>query len=111
MNTQPQEAGGDLADASSSSPNLEIPEYARSQVGDKMYLDQTLPPMHKLEDIYQDMTAKALPLGLADVLSILRDRPLRVATVCSGTESPLMALEMIQKGAYIPAHHASSIPC
>lgn len=78
----------------------EVPELRRSQVpaGPQKYLDESLPPMDSLEDIFQDLTDKALRLGLADVLQRLGDRPLRVATVCSGTESPLLALEMITKG-------------
>lgn len=70
----------------------------RSKVGDKRYLDMSLPPMHKLEDIFRDLAAKAMVLGFADVLHRLGGRPLRVATVCSGTESPLLGLEMIEKG-------------
>lgn len=101
MAAQQQGVVGDLADASSPSPNLEIPEYARSQVGDKSYLDQSLPPMHMLEEIFQDLASNALRLGLQNVLDILGDRPLKVATVCSGTESPLLALEMIEKGVQI----------
>ncbi|KAJ5921180.1 C-5 cytosine methyltransferase [Penicillium verhagenii] len=57
-----------------------------------------LPPMTTLEEIFTDLTQKALSLGLLDVLKRLNGRPLRVATVCSGTESPLLAIEMIQKG-------------
>lgn len=98
---QQQSVVGDLADASSPSPNFEIPEYARSQVGDSSYLDQSLPPMHKLEEIFQDLASNASRLGLRNVLDILGDRPLKVATVCSGTESPLLALEMIEKGVYL----------
>ncbi|KAJ5933706.1 C-5 cytosine methyltransferase [Penicillium verhagenii] len=57
-----------------------------------------LPPMTTLEEIFTDLAQKALSLGLLDVLKRLNGRPLRVATVCSGTESPLLAIEMIQKG-------------
>jgi hypothetical protein len=95
--TQQQKVGGDLADASSPSPNLEIPEFGRSRVVNKAYLDESLPPMHELEEIFKDLSKKALSLGFAAVIDCLAGRPLRVATVCSGTESPLLALEMIQK--------------
>lgn len=53
--------------------------------------------MHQLSDIYQDMTRRAMELGLGDVIEHLGGRALRVVTVCSGTESPLLALEMVQK--------------
>ena len=56
--------------------------------------------MSKLDDIYEDMTGRAMELGFERVLGHLGERPLRVVTVCSGTESPLLALEMVQKSKY-----------
>ncbi|EPS29387.1 hypothetical protein PDE_04336 [Penicillium oxalicum 114-2] len=61
------------------------------------YLALKLPPMHTLEDIFEDIASKAMSLGFADVLKHLNGRPLRIATVCSGTESPILAMEMLQK--------------
>lgn len=82
--------------------DFEIPEVNRSRMppGPAKYLDESLPPMDSLEAIFQDLVNKALSLGFADVLRRLGDRPLRVATVCSGTESPLLALKMIMQGMY-----------
>ena len=60
-------------------------------------LARGLPPMSKLGDIYKDMTERAMDLGLDGFLAHLGERPLRVVTVCSGTESPLLALEMVQR--------------
>ena len=75
----------------------EIPELRRAHMSEPgRYLARKLPPMHKLKDIFNDLTAKAMELGLPDVLKHLGGRPLRVATMCSGTESPLLALEMVQ---------------
>jgi len=62
----------------------------------KSQIDLTLPPLHEISDIFKDMVTRALPLGLRDAASKLEKRPLRVATMCSGTESPLLALEMIK---------------
>ena len=62
------------------------------------FLAYDLPPLHSLEEIFAHMARKALGLGLGHVLSQLGNRPLRVATMCSGTEAPLLALEMIQTG-------------
>lgn len=56
--------------------------------------------MSNLEEIFTDIAQKAMGLGLELVLKRLDGRPLRVATVCSGTESPLLALEMIQHGKF-----------
>lgn len=70
------------------------------------YLALKLPPMHTLEDIFEDIASKAMSLGFADVLKHLNGRPLRIATVCSGTESPILAMEMLQKGKLF--YHCSS---
>ena len=83
----------------------DIPEVVRSRpyVGKKStraLLAHGLPPMSKLDDIYEDMTGRAMELGFERVLGHLGERPLRVVTVCSGTESPLLALEMVQKSKY-----------
>ncbi|PKY01331.1 hypothetical protein P168DRAFT_306515 [Aspergillus campestris IBT 28561] len=60
-------------------------------------LATNLSPLYKLDDIYQDITSKALVLGLGAVLKHLGGRALRVATMCSGTESPLLAMELVQQ--------------
>jgi site-specific DNA-cytosine methylase len=57
-------------------------------------LDIGLPPLSTINDIYKDITTKALALGLKDALKTMPR--LRVATMCSGTERPLLALEMMQ---------------
>ncbi|KAM0717999.1 hypothetical protein Q7P37_006331 [Cladosporium fusiforme] len=63
--------------------------------GDLRGLDTTLPPLSSINSIFKDITAKGLTLGLRQALETLPN-PLRVATMCSGTESPLLALEMVQ---------------
>ena len=54
-----------------------------------------LPPLHEIDDIFRDMTKKALSLGFDKALKRLKSRPLRIATMCSGTESPLLAMQMV----------------
>lgn len=81
----------------------DIPEVVRSQpysgpMSAKTRLASHLPPLYKLEDIYEHMTKRALELNFDDVLAHLGSKPLRVVTMCSGTESPLLALEMVQNG-------------
>lgn len=80
----------------------DIPEVVRSlpYVGKRStraLLARGLPPMSSLNGIYDDMTGRAMDLGFDRVLEHLGEKPLRVVTVCSGTESPLLALEMVQK--------------
>ncbi|KAJ6110097.1 C-5 cytosine methyltransferase [Penicillium sp. IBT 16267x] len=76
----------------------EAPELVHGVAPPNRYIAWNLPPMSNLEEIFTDLAQKAMGLGLERVLQRLDGRPLRVATVCSGTESPLLALEMIQKG-------------
>ncbi|KAJ5146089.1 uncharacterized protein N7515_000653 [Penicillium bovifimosum] len=77
----------------------EIPELRRGRTIKRgLYLATDLPPLYRLPDIFADMASKAQKLGFERVLSQLGGRPLRVATVCSGTEAPLLALELIQAG-------------
>jgi hypothetical protein len=61
-------------------------------------IDMSLPPLSNIQDCMSDMTSKALRLGLRKALEDLGQRPIRVATMCSGTESPLLALDEISKG-------------
>lgn len=49
-------------------------------------------PMHDISKIFADMAQKALGAGFEDVLESLGNRKLRVATMCSGTEAPILFL-------------------
>lgn len=59
-------------------------------------IDTSLPPLSGTREIFSDITKTALKNGLTPILNKLQGRPIRVATLCSGTESPLLALNMIQ---------------
>jgi site-specific DNA-cytosine methylase len=65
------------------------------ETGEPKGLNTELPPLSSIDDIFKDITAKALSLGLREALKTT-PVPLRVATMCSGTGSPLLALEMVQ---------------
>ena len=54
-----------------------------------------LPPINQIPDMFADLVGKVK--GIKDVAERIRGRKLRVATMCSGTESPLLALDMICK--------------
>ncbi|KAJ7654469.1 hypothetical protein DFH06DRAFT_1298898 [Mycena polygramma] len=54
-----------------------------------------LPPIHEIPAIFDDLVSR-IP-KIKDVAQRIEGRKLRVATMCSGTESPLLALELIQK--------------
>ncbi|KAI5209980.1 hypothetical protein E4T39_00528 [Aureobasidium subglaciale] len=64
-------------------------------------VSETLPPLCVIGDIFEDIVSKAKESidkrmhTLKDVLKHLGSRHLRVATMCSGTESPILAMHMI----------------
>ncbi len=60
-------------------------------------VDLSLPPLSDIEEIFQDITEKALQNGFGEVIKHLGGRSLRVVTMCSGTESPLLALQLISE--------------
>jgi hypothetical protein len=60
-------------------------------------VDLNLPPLSNIHEIFADMALKAEELGLCDVLNKLGDRQLRVGTMCSGTEAPLISLQLLSE--------------
>lgn len=58
-------------------------------------LAEELPPISDVSEIADDMTRKALANGFQKVLDHIGSRKLRVATMCSGTESPILAIQLI----------------
>jgi hypothetical protein len=54
-----------------------------------------LPPISDIPRMFDDLVSRAPKLGR--LVDRLNGRPLRVATMCSGTESPLLALRMITR--------------
>jgi hypothetical protein len=62
--------------------------------GDKASPDESnLPPITKISEIFADVVERVPELK--DLADRLNGRKLRVATMCSGTESPLLALGLI----------------
>jgi hypothetical protein len=62
--------------------------------------ESSLPPITQISDIFTDIVDRCCDLkngNLVDVVDRLNGRKLRVATMCSGTESPLLALDMISQ--------------
>jgi hypothetical protein len=77
-------------------------EYDRPKRGKKNQelsfngLNTNLPPLDNINDIFVDITLNALRKGFKKFLDALGSGKLKVSTLCSGTESPLLALQMIQ---------------
>ncbi|KAI9812586.1 MAG: hypothetical protein M1827_004575 [Pycnora praestabilis] len=63
----------------------------------KYSIETNLPPIHDISEIFKDMTEKALKIGLRGTMHHLGSRKLRVGTMCSGTESPILALDLIHE--------------
>lgn len=53
------------------------------------------PPIHKIPAIFDDLVGR-IP-QIEEVAKQLQGRKMRVATMCSGTESPLLALDLIKR--------------
>lgn len=58
-------------------------------------LDRSAPPIVRIDEIFDDIAVKAQANGIEKFLDHIGSRPLKVATLCSGTESPLLALELL----------------
>jgi site-specific DNA-cytosine methylase len=76
--------------------SIEMDDQLKRLPGEPKGLDTGLPPLSAIADIFEDITTKALAMGLREFLQKMNGQSLRVATMCSGTESPLLALEMVQ---------------
>lgn len=73
------------------SPNI---NQVASKASNKLPPDQSdLPPIHDIPSIFADLVNR-IP-QIQGVVQHVRGRKLRVATMCSGTESPLLALNLI----------------
>ncbi|WVQ80273.1 hypothetical protein IAT38_002378 [Cryptococcus sp. DSM 104549] len=68
-------------------------------------MSEDLPPLHDVEAMFDDIV-KRMP-DIVQLVKRLNGRKLRVATMCSGTESPLLALNMIAKA--IKAQHGLTL--
>ena len=62
----------------------------------RMGLAEELPPLSSNREIFADLTKRALGHGFESKVASRMKSKLRVATMCSGTESPLLALTLIQ---------------
>lgn len=61
-------------------------------------LDLNFRPIKDIRDMFSDLVAKACEHGLGRSPLFGNRRPIRIATMCSGTESPLLACRLISKG-------------
>lgn len=78
----------------------------------KSGVNENLPPISNIVEIFDDLTEKAMDLGLGKAIQHLGARKLKLATMCSGTESPLLALQLVSESKYkhpkLPKHQSVS---
>lgn len=94
----------DVASGSESSDDeVEAPSAETSTKASKRAAPESsdLPPIHDIPSIFSDLVERVPEIKA--VAERLQGRKLRVATMCSGTESPLLALELIRRS--IAGHH------
>lgn len=62
-------------------------------------IDYSLPPMTNIDDMFADMVGRLWHKhGLQDAVKQLRKTVLKVATMCSGTEAPILSMNSIADG-------------
>lgn len=73
----------------------EIPEEAsQAKLARRNGLDRSRPPISSIYEIFDDMAATAIELHLCEHIP---SRKLRIFTMCSGTEAPLLAMQLMQR--------------
>jgi hypothetical protein len=92
------ENGDDHAEASGTRPKA---RKASTKMFAYTGLNTNLPPLSNIDEIFADLTQRALGQGLDKFLKGIGSRAIKVATLCSGTESPLLALQMVQESEYM----------
>lgn len=76
-------------------PNMQV--KTKDAWNFKSGVNEKLPPISNIVEIFDDLTGKAMDLGLGKAIQHLGSRKLKLATMCSGTESPLLALKLVSE--------------
>ena len=77
------------------------PKSGRAGPRRKFQIDMTLPPLSDLNEIFHDLVSRAwTELPMPGAMEDLSGKEVHVATMCSGTESPLLAMYRMQDGKY-----------
>ncbi|OAP58235.1 hypothetical protein AYL99_07325 [Fonsecaea erecta] len=72
-------------------------QQKESSSGRGKYLDATVPPLSDIYRIFDLITQHAVGEGLLDACAPFGDGGIRVLTMCSGTESPFVAMDLVRK--------------
>ncbi len=60
-------------------------------------LDRTAAPLHDIHEIFDHIARKAWKQGIADACRPFKDVDLRLFTLCSGTDSPVVAMTLLKQ--------------
>lgn len=93
--SQHDEPQHQVESTSGSDVDMDAPESDKKGTKSSAPDNSDLPPIHDIPAIFSDLVSR-IP-KIKDVAEHVSGRKVRVATMCSGTESPLLALELIQK--------------
>ena len=98
--SQPSQARSKPRKKQSRNVNPESKSRSKAAPGTyRVHIDGSLPPLSDLDAIFNDMVSNAWEkTPLAEAMELLSDKSINIATMCSGTESPLLALGKIQNG-------------
>ena len=79
------------------------PTSGRAGSRRKYQIDMSLPPLSDLKEIFHDLVSRAWKsiLAMEAAMKDLSGKWVHVATMCSGTESPLLAMYKMQDGEYL----------
>ena len=76
--------------------SLEGSKYVKVPYTEGQHLPLITEPQHMFDDMIQQLLTLSNTSHLQTLQTHLSSRTIRVATMCSGTESPILALDMIQ---------------
>lgn len=93
--SQHEEPENEIESVSDSDVDMDAPSSDRKGTKSSAPDNSDLPPIHNIPAIFSDLVDR-IP-KIKEVAEHVAGRKIRVATMCSGTESPLLALELIQK--------------
>lgn len=61
-------------------------------------IDYSQAPLSDIQDIFDDIAKKSIAHGFAVIIDDFKEITINVGTMCSGTEAPLLAIEMFREG-------------
>ena len=83
------------------------PKAEKGYSDEKFYIangiNDMIEPLANIDAFFRDMTEKAVANNIAGLRDRLNNRPLKIATMCSGTEAVLLGLEEVRKSKSSPA--------